>query len=87
MVSPDDHVNRPSIRGAFRPVRNGTIRGSIYAFLTSAIGTGCLNLPVRVHQLGIFPYIVVLCLVGLLSFFGVYFMELVIAKFKVQSYA
>ena len=48
LIPSDDHINRPSIKGAFRPVRNGNIRGSIFAMLASAIATGCLNLPIRV---------------------------------------
>lgn len=43
----DDQVDRPSIRGAYKPHRTGTIRGSIFALLASVLGTGNLNLPFR----------------------------------------
>jgi len=49
MVPENDQINRPSTRGAYRPIRNGTIQGSIFAMLASALGTGCLNLPLRVE--------------------------------------
>jgi hypothetical protein len=47
LAQPNDQVDRPSKRGAFRPVRNGNIKGSIFAMLASALGTGCLSLPFR----------------------------------------
>ena len=40
-------MNRPSMRGAYRPIRRGTVIGSLFAMLASALGTGMLNLPLR----------------------------------------
>jgi amino acid permease len=54
--------------------------------LASAIGTGCLNLPLRVHQLGILPYIIVVFLTGTFSYYGMQLMKLIIVKFQVHSY-
>jgi len=70
----DEQIVRPSIRGPYRPIRNGTISGSIFAMLASALGTGCLNLPIRVHELGIFPFIIVVLITAYLAFCGMYLM-------------
>ena len=83
LASDNDRPKRPSIRGPFRPIRNGTIRGSIFALLTSAIATGCLNLPLRAHQLGVIPFFIILTLTGFYSYYGMQFIEMMIYKFKV----
>lgn len=72
LAADDDKINRPSIRGPFRPIRNGTIQGSIFALLTSCIATGCLNLPFRVDQIGVIPFMLMLFLTGLFSYHGMY---------------
>jgi len=87
IVPADDHLNRPSFKGAYRPVRDGTIRGSTFAMLASALGTGCLNLPIRVHKLGVGMFLIVLLICCLLSYWGMYMMERIIVKFKVISYS
>ena len=70
----DDHLNRPSFRGPYRPIRNGTIRGSIFAMLTSALGPGCLSLPYRAGRVGLVMYVLLLFVCGSLSYLGMYFM-------------
>jgi amino acid permease len=75
------------MRGAYRPIRNGNIKGSVFAMLASALGTGCLNLPSRLQQLGIIPFILITFLCAFLSYLGMYMMECVIVKYKVASYA
>jgi len=55
--------------------------------LASALGTGCLNLPIRVQQLGIVPFIIVILLTAALAYFGMYMMKRVIIKYKVASYS
>jgi amino acid permease len=87
MAEVNDNINRPSIKGPYRPIRNGTIQGSISALVTSAIATGILNLPVRVHQLGVIPFTIVMTLIVALSYYGMVIMEWIIVKHKVQSYA
>jgi amino acid permease len=87
MVHSDDHVNRPSIHGPYRPIRNGNIKGSTFAMLASALGTGCLNLPFRASQLGMIPFIIITLLAAALSYFGMYLMERIIIKYKVPSYS
>lgn len=83
----DDHVNRPSIRGAYKPQRRGTIRGSIFALLASVLGTGNLNLPLRIEHLGLIPFLIVVLLTATLSYFGMYLMSKFMVKFKVVSYS
>lgn len=87
MASHDDHLQRPSIKGAYRPIRNGTIRGSIFAMLTSSLGTGSLSLPYRASKLGIIPFVLVVLVCALLAYLGMYFMERIIVRFKVASYS
>lgn len=87
MASHDDHLQRPSIKGAYRPIRNGTIRGSIFAMLTSSLGTGSLSLPYRASKLGILPFTLIVLLCAFLAYLGMYFMERIIVKFKVVSYS
>ncbi len=81
----NDHLNRPSVKGAYRPIRNGTIRGSIIALIASAIATGTLNLPIRAHQLGLIPYSIVLTLSIALSYYGMVIMEWVILKHTLRN--
>jgi len=83
----DDHVNRPSVRGPYRPIRNGTIRGSIFAMLTSALGPRCLSLPYRAGRVGLVSYVVLLFVCGALSYLGMYFMQRIIVRYKVPSYS
>lgn len=87
MASHDDHLQRPSIKGAYRPIRNGTIRGSIFAMLTSSLGTGSLSLPYRASKLGIVPFVLIVFVCALLAYLGMYFMERIIVRFKVASYS
>ena len=87
LAHPDDHLNRPSKRGAFKPVRNGNIRGSIFAMLASAIATGYLNLPIRADQLGVIPFFIVMLLSCAFSYYGMDVIKLIVLKHKVQSYA
>jgi hypothetical protein len=83
----DDHVGRPSIRGPYKPERTGTIRGSIFALLASVLGTGNLNLPLRIDHLGLLPFIVIVLLTALLSYYGMYLMSKFMVRFKVVSYS
>jgi amino acid permease len=88
MLAPsDDQVDRPSIKGAYKPLRTGTIRGSIFALLASVLGTGNLNLPLRIDHLGLIPFVAVVLLTALLSYFGMYLMSKFMVRFKVVSYS
>jgi amino acid permease len=55
--------------------------------LSSVLGTGYLSLPFRVQQLGIVPFIIVLILTNIQAFFGMYMIERVILKYKVETYS
>jgi hypothetical protein len=83
----DDHIDRPSIRGPYKPLRTGTVRGSLFALLGSVLGTGNLNLPLRIDHLGLVPFILVVLMTALLSYFGMYLMSKFIVRFKVVSYS
>jgi amino acid permease len=83
----EDHANRPSVRGPYRPIRNGTIRGSVFAMLTSALGPGCLSLPYRAGRLGLVMFVLLTMVCAALSYLGMYFMERIIVRYKVASYS
>lgn len=82
-----DAFNRPSSKGPFRPLRNGTIAASIMALLASAVAPGTMSLPSRVDQLGPVAFSIVLILTILLSYYGMVVMKWIILQYKVQSYA
>lgn len=65
----------------------GAMRGSIFALLASAMGTGVFNLPYRVGQIGIFSYILFVLVSGFFSYVGMYLLSRVISRFKVLSYS
>jgi amino acid permease len=80
-------LNRPSIRGPYRPIRKGTVKGSTFAMLASALGTGMLNLPLRVEEVGVIPFIVLILISALLAYFGMNLMSKIIMRFKLSSYS
>ena len=55
--------------------------------LASTLGTGCFNLPYRVHQLAVVPFMVLLSACAIFAYTGMYMMERVIIRYKVESYA
>jgi len=63
------------------------MRGSIFALLASAMGTGMFNLPYRVSQIGLVPFIAYVLIGGLFSYIGMYLISRIIMKFKVNSYS
>lgn len=69
-----DAFNRPSSKGPFRPIRNGTIAASIIGLVASAVAPGTMSLPSRADQLGLIPFSVVLILAILLSYYGMIIM-------------
>jgi amino acid permease len=65
----------------------GAMRGSIFALLASAMGSGMFNLPYRVDRIGIIPFFVYILAAGLFSYIGMYLISRIIIKFKVHSYS
>ena len=63
------------------------MRGSIFALLASAMGTGMFNLPYRINQIGVLPYILFIFASALFSYVGMYMLSRLINRFKVQSYS
>lgn len=51
------------------------------------MGTGNLNLPLRIDHLGLIPFVIVVFLTASLSYFGMYLMSKFMVKFKVVSYS
>lgn len=72
---------------AFSPIHQGAMRGSIFALLASAMGTGVFNLPYRIDQIGVFFYVLYLLIAGLFSYLGMYTLSRLIHRFKIESYS
>ena len=68
-------------------MHSGAMRGSIFAMLASAMGTGIFNLPFRVEQIGVFSYIIYLLTATLFSYLGMYCLSRLIHRFKLESYS
>lgn len=65
----------------------GAMRGSIFALLASAMGTGMFNLPYRINQIGLLPYFLFILVSGLFSYIGMYMLSRLINRLKVESYS
>ncbi len=72
---------------AFSPLHSGAMRGSIFALLASAMGTGVFNLPFRLGQIGLFSYVLFILAAGFFSYIGMYLLSRLIHRFKVESYS
>jgi amino acid permease len=55
--------------------------------LASALGTGMLNLPLRVEEVGVIPFILLIFISALLAYFGMHLMSKIIMRYKVSSYS
>jgi hypothetical protein len=82
-----DRRDKNFFQRAFAPIQIGAMRGSIFALLASAMGTGVFNLPYRVEQIGVFYYILYLFIAGLFSYLGMYTLSRLIHRFKIESYS
>jgi amino acid permease len=65
----------------------GAMRGSIFALLASAMGSGMFNLPYRVDRVGIIPVLLYILAGGLFSYIGMYLISRLIIRFKISSYS
>lgn len=83
----ENYVRRNFLSRAFGPIEQGAMRGSIFALLASAMGTGMFNLPYRIDQTGVIPFFVFVALGGLFSYLGMYLISRLIMKYKVESYS
>jgi amino acid permease len=63
------------------------MRGSIFALLAGAMGTGMFNLPYRIGQIGIITYTIFILIAGFFSYIGMYLLSRLINKFEVKSYS
>lgn len=63
------------------------MRGSIFALLASAMGTGMFNLPYRINVTGVIPFIFFVIAGGLFSYLGMFLISRLIRKYKVESYS
>jgi amino acid permease len=85
--APYETKDKNFFQRAFAPIHSGAMRGSIFALLASAMGTGIFNLPYRVQQTGVVFYVLYLILAGLFSYLGMYTLSRLIHRFKVASYS
>lgn len=71
----------------FGPMKEGSLRGSIFTLLASAMGTGVFNLPSRAENLGVIAFITFVFLGGLFSMIGMLLMVRLIKQNKFTSYS
>lgn len=83
----DKYAQRGFLLRAFGPIEAGAMRGSIFALLASAMGTGMFNLPYRINETGVVPFVLFVVAGGLFSYLGMYLLAQLIRKFKVESYS
>ena len=67
-------------------MHEGSLRGSIFALLASAMGTGVFNLPERTREIGVIPFAIFIFMGGLFSMIGMIFMVRLILQYKFKSY-
>jgi amino acid permease len=72
---------------AFGPIRKGALRAAILTLLASAMGTGIFNLPERVEQIGIIPFVFFVTVCGFYSYLGMELLSELIRELKVESYS
>jgi hypothetical protein len=84
---PSPQSQRPFLARAFAPIGAGAMRGSIFALLASAMGTGMFNLPYRINEIGLGAYFLFVIAGGMFSYLGMYLISRLILKFKVSSYS
>ena len=65
----------------------GSLRGSIFALLASAMGTGVFNLPLSTYQIGVLPFALFIFLGGFFSWIGMVLMIRLIMQRKFKSYS
>ena len=65
-----DPGRRSFLSRTFGPMGPGSIRGSIFAMASLAMGTGCLTLPIRFTQIGLLGGIVFLIIAGIAGYWS-----------------
>ena len=78
-----EEKDRSFLQRAFSPMHAGAMRGSIFALLASAMGTGVFNLPFRVSEVGVISYTFFVVIAGFFSYVGMYLLSRIIIRFKV----
>ena len=68
-------------------MRDGSLRGVIFTLLASAMGTGIFNLPLRIDEVGILPFICFALLAAIFSAVGNHFITHLIVRKKFKSYS
>lgn len=71
----------------FGPMGSGSLRAGIFTLLASAMGTGIFNLPLRVKEIGVFPFIIFVSLGAFFSMIGMVMMIRLIRNKKFDSYS
>lgn len=77
----ESNTKKGMIARYFGPIHDGSLRGSIFALLASAMGTGIFNLPLRVAEIGIIPFIFFALLNAVFSYGGMIMMSKLIKKY------
>ena len=71
----------------FSPMKEGSLRGAIFTLIASAMGTGIFNIPIRVKEIGVIPFIIFVIVSALFSMSGMIFMVRLIRRKRFTSYS
>ena len=63
------------------------MRGAILTLLASSMGTGIFNLPQRLDQIGLLPFVFFVIVCAMYSYIGMELISELIRKHKINSYS
>lgn len=78
---------RSLLHKMFGPMEAGSVRGSIFAISSLALGTGCLSLPIRFTQMGMAWGLVFLTIAGGIAYWTLTLMIKAAQKSKEKDYS
>ena len=63
------------------------MRGAILTLLASAMGTGIFNLPERISQIGLIPFVFFVIVCAFYSYLGMELISKIMKKHQISSYS
>jgi amino acid permease len=63
------------------------MRGAILTLLASAMGTGIFNLPERISEIGLIPFIFFVIVCAFYSYLGMELISKIMKKHQISSYS
>jgi len=85
---PSDQPTRRSIRDRyFSKIEAGSVRGSIFAMSSLALGTGCLAIPIQFQQMSVLAGMIMLVLAAIASYWSLSIMIMASRKSGAKDYS